>query len=176
METIAACAASRAGRRQFLAAARGPAEPHAAGSYGCAIGTTRRRWSYLQDPIGSWRWSTCSNAGPRLPTSWTMGACLSNNAAERALRGIALGRKSWLFAGSDDGASYCPSDNLLINQADFAADREMTGVETCGFWRPAECLHVRYLSPEQAMARRGRLDELLPWNWQRIPESARQAA
>jgi len=23
--------------------------------------------------------------------------CLSNNAAERALRGIALGRKSWLF-------------------------------------------------------------------------------
>jgi flavin-dependent dehydrogenase len=25
--------------------------------------------------------------------------CLSNNAAERALRGIALGRKSWLLAG-----------------------------------------------------------------------------
>jgi hypothetical protein len=25
--------------------------------------------------------------------------CLSNNAAERALRGIALGRESWLFAG-----------------------------------------------------------------------------
>lgn len=29
--------------------------------------------------------------------------CLSNNAAERALRGIALGRKSWLIAGSDRG-------------------------------------------------------------------------
>jgi hypothetical protein len=29
--------------------------------------------------------------------------CLSNNAAERAPRGIALGRKSWLFAGSDRG-------------------------------------------------------------------------
>jgi transposase len=27
--------------------------------------------------------------------------CLSNNAAERALRGIALGRKAWLFAGFD---------------------------------------------------------------------------
>ena len=53
--------------------------------------------------------------------------CLTNNAAERALRGIALGRTSWLFAGSDEGASYCPSDNLLINRADFAADREMTG-------------------------------------------------
>jgi transposase len=29
--------------------------------------------------------------------------CLTNNAAERAPRGIALGRKSWLFAGSDRG-------------------------------------------------------------------------
>src|ERR1700680_2373843 len=29
--------------------------------------------------------------------------CLSNNAAERGLRGIALGRKSWLFCGSDRG-------------------------------------------------------------------------
>jgi len=40
--------------------------------------------------------------------------CLSNNAAERALRGIALGRKSWLFAGSDRGgqraaAMYMPA-------------------------------------------------------------------
>ncbi|WP_285772626.1 IS66 family transposase, partial [Rhizobium dioscoreae] len=29
--------------------------------------------------------------------------CMSNNAAERALRGIALGRKAWLFAGSQRG-------------------------------------------------------------------------
>ena len=29
--------------------------------------------------------------------------CLTNNTAERALRGIALGRKSWLFCGSDRG-------------------------------------------------------------------------
>lgn len=29
--------------------------------------------------------------------------CLTNNAAERALRGIALGRKAWLFAGSPRG-------------------------------------------------------------------------
>jgi transposase len=29
--------------------------------------------------------------------------CITNNAAERALRGVALGRKSWLFAGSDRG-------------------------------------------------------------------------
>ena len=30
--------------------------------------------------------------------------CLSNNAAERAIRGIAVGRKNWIFAGSDSGA------------------------------------------------------------------------
>ncbi len=29
--------------------------------------------------------------------------CITNNAAERAPRGVALGRKSWLFAGSDRG-------------------------------------------------------------------------
>src|SRR6478752_3269882 len=31
--------------------------------------------------------------------------CMSNNAAERALRGLALGRRSWLFAGSDRGSA-----------------------------------------------------------------------
>ena len=29
--------------------------------------------------------------------------CMSNNAAERGLRGVELGRKSWLFCGSDRG-------------------------------------------------------------------------
>jgi transposase len=31
--------------------------------------------------------------------------CLTNNAAECALRGIALGRRAWLFVGSDRAAS-----------------------------------------------------------------------
>ena len=43
--------------------------------------------------------------------------CMSNNAAERELRAVAVGRKNWTFAGSDEGASYCPSSYLLINQA-----------------------------------------------------------
>ncbi|MGY3695904.1 hypothetical protein ACVIGA_005984 [Bradyrhizobium sp. USDA 3240] len=30
--------------------------------------------------------------------------CLTNNCAERALRGIALGRRNWTFAGSQRGA------------------------------------------------------------------------
>ncbi len=40
--------------------------------------------------------------------------CLSNNPAERALRGIALGRKSWLFAGSDRGGQRAAMMYSLI--------------------------------------------------------------
>ena len=29
--------------------------------------------------------------------------CMSNNAAERELRAIAVGRRNWTFAGSDEG-------------------------------------------------------------------------
>jgi len=40
--------------------------------------------------------------------------CLSNNAAERALRSIALGRKAWLFAGSDRGGERAAAMYSLI--------------------------------------------------------------
>jgi transposase len=43
--------------------------------------------------------------------------CLSNNAAERALRGVALGRKSWLFAGSDRGGERAAIMYTLIQTA-----------------------------------------------------------
>ena len=43
--------------------------------------------------------------------------CLTNNAAERALRGLALGRKSWLFAGSDRGAERAAFMATLIMSA-----------------------------------------------------------
>jgi transposase len=43
--------------------------------------------------------------------------CLSNNAAERALRGIALGRKAWLFAGSDRGGQRAAVMFTLIHTA-----------------------------------------------------------
>ena len=36
--------------------------------------------------------------------------CLTNNAAERALRGITLGRRAWLFAGSDRGGERVHPD------------------------------------------------------------------
>ena len=40
--------------------------------------------------------------------------CMSNNAAERALRGLALGRKAWLFAGSNRGGQRAAFFNSLI--------------------------------------------------------------
>ena len=40
--------------------------------------------------------------------------CLTNNAAERAIRGIALGRKSWLFCGSDRGGERAETMYTLI--------------------------------------------------------------
>ena len=43
--------------------------------------------------------------------------CLTNNAAERALRGIALGRKSWLFVGSDRGGARAAAMYTLIGTA-----------------------------------------------------------
>jgi hypothetical protein len=43
--------------------------------------------------------------------------CLTNNAAERALRGIALGRRAWLFAGSDRGGERAAAMYTLIATA-----------------------------------------------------------
>lgn len=51
--------------------------------------------NYMLEGTGRWEAFTAFLDDGRL--------CLTNNAAERALRGIALGRKSWLFAGSERG-------------------------------------------------------------------------
>ncbi|EDM71516.1 putative insertion sequence transposase protein, IS66 family [Roseobacter sp. AzwK-3b] len=40
--------------------------------------------------------------------------CLTNNAAERALRGVDLGRKSWLFAGSERGGEAIAESRELV--------------------------------------------------------------
>lgn len=77
--------------------------------------------------------------------------CITNNAAERALRGIALGRKSWLFAGSDRGgaraaAMYSLVVTCKLNDVDPQA------------WL-ADVLARIADHPVQT------LDALLPWNW-----------
>src|SRR6202453_2221326 len=77
--------------------------------------------------------------------------CLSNNAAERALRGIALGRKSWLFCGSDRGGRRAAAMYSLIVSA------KMNDVDP-QVWL-ADVLARIAIHPTH------RLDELLPWNW-----------
>jgi transposase len=77
--------------------------------------------------------------------------CLTNNAAERALRGIALGRKSWLFAGSDRGAErvavmYTLIQTARLNEIDPQA------------WLADVLARINDHNIQ-------RLDQLLPWNW-----------
>jgi transposase len=79
--------------------------------------------------------------------------CLSNNAAERALRGIALGRKSWLFAGSDRGGQRVAAMYNLIVSA------KMNDVDPQA--RLADILARIAEHPAH------RIDEFLPWNWPR---------
>ena len=77
-----------------------------------------------------------------------------HNAAERALRGIALGRKSWLFAGSDRGGVRAAAMYTLIGTAKLNdVDPQAWLADVLG--RIAETPQTR-------------LEELLPWNW--VPE------
>ena len=78
--------------------------------------------------------------------------CLSNNAAERALRGITLGRKSWLFCGSDRGGVRAAAMYTLIGTA------KLNNVDPQAWL--ADVLGKIAGTPQN------RLDELLPWNWQ----------
>jgi transposase len=82
--------------------------------------------------------------------------CLSNNAAERAVRGIALGRKSWLFAGSDRGGQRAAAIYSLIVTA------KLNNVDPQAWL--ADVLARIAGHPARD------IDELLPWNWQ--PRSA----
>src|SRR5262245_20719012 len=86
--------------------------------------------------------------------------CLTNNAAERALRGIALGRKSWLFAGSDRGGERAAVMLTLIQTA------KLNDVDPQA-WLADVLARIN----DHAIHR---LDQLLPWNWK--TRSARLAA
>ena len=77
--------------------------------------------------------------------------CMSNNAAERGLRGIALGRKAWLFCGSDRGGQRAAAMYSLIVTA------KMNGVDPQAWL--TDVLSRIAAHPAH------RLDELLPWNW-----------
>jgi transposase len=86
--------------------------------------------------------------------------CISNNAAERALRGIAVGRHNWTFAGSDEGGRRAAAIYTLIETA------KLNGVDG-----QAWLADVLARLPDHPARRIG---ELLPWNWQ--PQNLAKAA
>src|SRR5450755_4964814 len=90
--------------------------------------------------------------------------CPTNNAAERALRGFALGRKSWLFAGSDRGAERAAVMATLIMTV------KLNDIDPQA-WLADVLARIANLP-------QGRLHELLPWEWKRTASdpAAAQAA
>ena len=87
--------------------------------------------------------------------------CLTNNAAERALRGIALGRKAWLFAGSKRGGERAAFMHTLIVTAmlnDIDPQAWLADVQS-----------------RMPNLRVSRLPELLPWNWKNTQTQVKPA-
>ena len=88
--------------------------------------------------------------------------CLSNNAAERALRGIALGRRSWLFAGSDRGGERAAAMYSLLVTA------KLNDVDPRAWLADV----LARINDHPA----SRLHQLLPWNWRKPAQDTAQAA
>ena len=75
---------------------------------------------------------------------------IDNNAAERALRAVALGRKNYLFAGSDSGGERAASIYSLIGSA------KLNGLDPEAY--------LREVLTRIADHHISRISELLPWN------------
>src|SRR3954452_14196122 len=100
---------------------------------GKAIAYTTRRWEALTRFMADGR------------------ICLTNNAAERALRGVAVGRRNWTFAGSDRGGERAAAIYTLIETA------KLNGVDPQAWL--ADMLARLPDHPAK------RVNDLLPWNW-----------
>ena len=80
---------------------------------------------------------------------------IDNNAAERSLRGVALGRKNYLFAGSDVGGERAAAIYSLIGSA------KLNGLDPEAY--------LRQVLTRIADHPINRIDELLPWNLNSTP-------
>ena len=78
---------------------------------------------------------------------------LDNNTAERSMRAIALGRKSYLFVGSEAGGKAAAIAYTLIETA------KLNGVDPHA-WLADTTAHI----PDYRITK---VDELLPWHWTR---------
>ena len=81
--------------------------------------------------------------------------CLTNNAAERGLRCVALGRKAWLFAGSDRGGERAAAMYSLL------ATAKLNDIDPRAWLADV----LARIADHPA----SRLHELLPWNWRQPP-------
>ena len=88
--------------------------------------------------------------------------CMTNNAAERAMRGIAIGRKAWLFAGSDRGGQRAAFMFSLI------ATAKLNDVDAQA-WLADVLARIADI-PQH------RLGELLPWKWKALRDQLPIAA
>jgi transposase len=79
---------------------------------------------------------------------------ISNNAAERAIRPLALGRKNYLFAGSDVGGERAASIYTLIESA------KINGLDPEAYLTDV----IARIADHPAQ----RLGELLPWKWEPV--------
>jgi transposase len=87
--------------------------------------------------------------------------CLTNNAAERALRAIALGRRAWLFAGSDRGGERAAAMYTLI------ATAKLNDINPQAWLADV----LRRIADYPA----SRLHDLLPWRWKALTTRAAAA-
>jgi transposase len=81
---------------------------------------------------------------------------MSNNAAERGLRPVAVGRHNWTFLGSDEGGNRAAAIYTLIETC------KLNDVDP-----QAWLADMLERLPDHSAKR---ADELLPWNWKRAPE------
>ena len=87
--------------------------------------------------------------------------CMSNNAAEREIRAIAVGRRNWTFAGSDEGGRRAAAIYTLVNTAKLNdLDPQAWIADVLG--RIAD-------HPARRIA------DLLPWNWHDANRAAKAA-
>ena len=86
---------------------------------------------------------------------------MSNNAAERAIRPLALGRKNYLFAGSDSGGRRAAILYTLIQTA------VLNGLDPEAY--------LRAVLDRIADHPITRIDDLLPWVWAKSPTTAAAA-
>ena len=87
---------------------------------------------------------------------------IDNNAAERALRGVALGRGNFLFMGSDAGGERAAAIYSLVETA------KLNGLDPEGY--------LREVLGRIADHPINRIDELLPWNIGRHHDKQGQTA